>query len=505
MERHLACDVDAERRGAPASSLLLSVAAALLVLLVGSTCALLVPAGAGFDEPMHVARVEQLAHGRVLPQEVDLDEADRTLVGPSSDDYVGYGGQTDAALYDLVARGNKSFFQDEDREPYQLPTWEDPRLATEAQMGESTVTWLFPNTAINSPACYLPHIVGYWVASLLGLGPAAIVISMRLAGVLTLAASTLLCMRLLPVGGRLVALVALLPTSLTVNSMVTADLMTYVFVTVYLSCIVRMLLGDGARRREWALLWLSLLGICLSKVTYAPFGLLLFALPVASPAYRAPRALGMLAAIGFSSLAAFGLWYSVIHDVNTGLIWSADIDPTAQQAWVLSNPLAFLGLMLMGLLGADTLALSMWTSYTGLVTAVWPTVLALLVVFSVELCSARLARSGVRRSLIFCGFLAVVCAIVVVLVYLALYLQFNAPGAATIKGVQTRYFLPVALVLYLIALFVSRAATLRMAGDDAVRTDNVSASPAIMGDVLVLVALVTLSALNLFSFFWTCF
>ena len=161
--------------------------------------------------------------------------------------------------------------------------------------------------------------------------------------------------------------------------------------------------------------------------------------------------------------------------------------------------------MLMGLLGADTLALSMWTSYTGLVTAVWPTVLALLVVFSVELCSARLARPGVRRSLIFCGFLAVVCAIVVVLVYLALYLQFNAPGAATIKGVQTRYFLPVALALHLIALFVSRAATLRMAGDDAVRTDNVSASPAIMGDVLVLVALVTLSALNLFSFFWTCF
>lgn len=89
MERHLACDVDAERRGAPGSSLLLSVAVALLVLLVGSTFALLVPAGAGFDEPMHVARVEQLVHGRVLPQEVDLDEADRTLVGPSSDDYVG--------------------------------------------------------------------------------------------------------------------------------------------------------------------------------------------------------------------------------------------------------------------------------------------------------------------------------------------------------------------------------------------------------------------------------
>lgn len=483
----------------------LACAVAMLVLIVGSVFALLVPAGAGLDEPMHVARVEQLAHGEVLPQEVDIDEVDTTLVGPSSDDYAGYGGQTDAALYELVVRGSKSFFQGGDHDSYQFPTWEDPRFAVDAQMRESTVTWLFPNTAINSPVCYVPHVVGYWLASLLGFGPAATVVAMRLAGVLTLAAATLLCMRLLPVGGRFVGLIALLPTSLTVNSMVTADLMTYVLVVVYLTCIVRMLLGEGARRVEWTLLWVSLLGLCLAKVTYAPFGLLLFALPAANPAYRTPRALGMLAAIGFSSLTAFGLWYSVIGGVNTGFIWSADIDPAAQQAHVLGDPLGFLGLVLQGFLRVDALALSSWTPYTNYANASWPVVLPLLVVFAVELRSLCLDRSGARRGLVLCGFLAVVCAIVVVLVYLALYLQFSSLGATTIEGVQTRYFLPTVLAVYLIVLFATHAVTRRADGNASERAVDARASCVSSGDVLVLGALVALSAMTLCSFFWTCF
>lgn len=445
MERHLAQDVDVERRWAPGASLLLSVVVAVLVLVSGSAFALCTPAGAGLDEPMHVARVWQLAHGVVLPQEVDPEGLDASLVSPSSDRYVAYGGQTDAALYELVATGNRAYYGDADREPFSFPTWEDERFQLGGNLGEGEVTWLFPNTAINSPVSYAPHVLACWVSSALTSDPYAVVIAMRLAGVIVLSLATFGCMRLLPMGGRVFALVALLPLTVSVNSMVTADLMTFVCASVYFSCVMRMLWDGRAGRPVWGLLWASLLCLCLAKVTYAPFGLLLFLLPASDGAWRTRGSLVRIGVVGVTSLAAFVAWYLVIHDVNTGLMWSADIDPDAQVAFVAANPLVFLTALVKGIGNTDILGLSTSTAVSGIFSAAWMTVVPLVLIVACDLLEgARLRPHGGRAALFSVGTL-LTCSLIVVLVYLALYLQFTPPGEAAVKGIQKRYFLPIIL------------------------------------------------------------
>lgn len=434
----------------------LALAVALLALVAGVVLALLVPAGAGLDEPMHVARVEQIAEGVPLPQEVPAEGLETSLVAPSSDRYAAYGGKTDSALYELVARGNRTLYGSSGHAVrLTFPTWDDGRLRVDGQMGEGTVTWVFANTSINSPLSYAPHVVAYLVATLLTSSPLVVVLAMRLAGVVTYAAGCYLCMRLLPVGRRLFALVALLPQSLCVNSMVTADLMTFLCASVFVSCVLRVLWRDAAAPRDWALMWVSLFGLCLGKVTYAPFGLLLLALPAARASLRSPRSLGVIAAIGLSSLAAFVLWYLVVSDVNTGLMWSADIDPQAQASYVLSDPLAFLGRVADGVAGADLLALSPASSFNNVFTSSSLGAVCLAAAMLSEASTLRTAGRPDGRVLVVAGAsLAAVCAVIVLLVYLALYLQFNAPGAAQVEGVQTRYFLPLELPVYLALLIL---------------------------------------------------
>lgn len=431
-------------RGASLASSWLNLYVAALVLVLGLAFAFVVPAGAGLDEPMHVARTEQLAEGMLLPQRIESEGLEVSLVAPTSGRYQAYGGQTDAALYELVARGTQSYYgEDADSSRgYSFPTWTDERLLVEGEMGEGTVTWIFSNTSINSLVSYLPHVIGYGVGTLLSSSPVFVLLSMRVAGVVTLALTVWACMSLLPVGRRLFAFVALLPSTVAVNSMVTADLMTFACVSLYVSCLVRMIWLDRAGRLEWGVLWASLFGLCLAKVAYAPFGLLLFLLPALSPTWRSPRCLVRLGVIGVTSLAGFLVWYLIVHDVNTGLMWSSKIDPDAQLSFVLSNPLTFLGVVVQGLLGADLLVMSSWTAFTHLVGATWPTALTLAVAMATECLGLRDRRLGLRRALTFSLVVLAVASLACLLIYLALYLQFNPPGATMVDGIQTRYFLP---------------------------------------------------------------
>ena len=115
-----------------------AVFVAALAFVVGALYALCVPVGAGPDEPMHVARVEQLAEGQLLPLVVDTNDLDTTLVAPTSDRYVAYGGETDAALYELLVQGDLTYSgiaAGLDSEDLAFPTWEDARLSTDAEMG----------------------------------------------------------------------------------------------------------------------------------------------------------------------------------------------------------------------------------------------------------------------------------------------------------------------------------------------------------------------------------
>ena len=422
----------------------------MLTLICGSVIALSLPAGAGLDEPMHVARVEQISEGKFLPVRVSSEGLDTTLVSPSSDEYDLYGGETDTALYELMVTGNLSFYDEDGHQLYDFPTWDDPALASDGVMGEASVTWLFPNTAVNSPLSYLPQVVGYLLATLFSAGPLIVILTMRLCGVLAYAVGSLLCILLLPVGRRLFGLVAVLPQSVAASAVVSADSMSFVFASILVASIVRMLWCESVGRGTWVALAISTLCLCLAKTTYVPFGLLLPMLPLLRRDFRTPRRLVVVGVIGTVSLLAFVLWYLRVAGVNTGVMWSSKIEPDEQLRLVLQDPCAFLGAALSTLLKTDVLALSSATPYSGNVSsASWIVVIALLLAFAPEVLELERRRVDGRVSVGLAAGLAALSALIVLLIYLAMYLQFTPLGNEVVKGVQTRYFTPLVFPMLL--------------------------------------------------------
>ena len=414
----------------------------VLWLIAATTIAIVAPLGAGFDETMHIARVSQLAHGVILPQEVSYDEIDPSAAAqPPTDEYTLYGGTEDVAIQELAKVGNVSFqTADLANEPYVFPWWNDARFSDAGDVGEAEMTWAFPNTAINSPVAYLPYVVGFLASSLLAQSPVIIGIVTRLCGILFFGAAIALAIRLAPAGKWLIAAVALTPLSLLDHSFVTADMMTFVAVTLFVVGVMRLVARPVPSRADWGLVAASGCVVALAKLTYLPLGLVLFLVPVLRKDQRDRRTWTRIALVCIAALALFGLWYLQIKDVNTGAMWSDAVDPAAQGAFVLSNPLRYLYLFVRQLFSTDCLALE------APFNVMYPSWLTVLVYVAALCADARsfatlCAPWGSRRTVV-SGLLSGVWLLVGFLISLALYLQFTPVGSLEVAGVQSRYYLP---------------------------------------------------------------
>ena len=419
-------------------------------LVAASVIAIFTPLGAGFDEPAHLARVSQVAHGVILPQEVSFDEISPTAsVVPPTDAYTLYGGTEDEALQEFARAGNMSFQTgDLASEPYAFPWWTDARFQLDVEFGESDVTWAFPNTSINIPVVYLPYVVGFLLGSLTG-NMALIGIVTRLCGVVFFGFCVSLAIRRIPVGKWLLAAVALSPLSLLDHSFVTADMMTFSAIAVFLASVLRLLDPNEASDLDWALAGVSGCVVAVAKLTYLPFGLLLFLVPALRADARDRTTWTRIAIICAAALGLFFLWYLQIRDVNTGAMWSDEVDPQAQTAFVLSVPMRYLGIYVKQLLSVDCLTLG---AHFSIAYPTWLTALGYVASLAADVGGALRWAAGLgRRRALVSLFLAVVWLIVGFLIVLALYLQFTPVGALEVDGVQNRYFLPLVTPL-LIAL-----------------------------------------------------
>ena len=398
---------------------------------------------------MHIARAEQIARGGVLPQEVSIDDIDTSIVGVV-DAYKGYsiyGGETDTAIYELLAKG-ALYRNSEHSGAIVFPGWNHPELSVTTRVGESTTTWAFPNASLNSPLAYLPHIIGYWLARLVTDSPWATIALMRVFGVVAYGAIAYTAIGKIPIAKWLLFAIAISPNAVLSNSLVSADTMTVSLSFLFIAMIVRFCMSDFvAQKSDWILLGLSLCSLGLLKLPYVCLGLLLPLIVVVNKKYRDKVSLARFAAIGMLTLALLFLWQSCTSGVQSYVIWGdTGTDSTAQIRSMLAHPFS----------AAKAICGTFMTGSFGLLAdpknpklPVWP-VIALF--FCAFLCESRRRPVVECRNVIAYAFFAVsmlgslvVCA--------ALYLTFTEVGGSAVKGVQPRYYLPF-LLLALIALYM---------------------------------------------------
>lgn len=463
---------------------------------------LMLPPGAGMDEANHISRTNQLAAGQLTAYPVGVAEGELT-----GDSAVLYGGSVDKGLYEATEKCGNTF---RNASRYSLPPWNSQNMGTEERLGQGSVEAVFSNTAVYSPLVYAPYVVGFWAANLFSLNVYSAVVLMRLCGLLVYLATFFLAIRFIPFGKWAILFIGLIPQVLIGSCCVSADNMSNCASLFFIVCFMLLICGDAQpSRRRWAVLLVSCVALALVKMTYFPLTLLLFFSPIWNKSLRHRRQMLIIGGIFIVSACVFLAWYLLIRNINTGAMWVSflgrTIDPESQKAAILERPLRFLYVLGTSILNQGYFSFGMFgpidyrRDYNSSGTFSILLLVLVLVYFDRREHPGRglSRRPGTFLLASYGLFLMVTIAI-----YLALYLQFNAPGSSAIEGVQSRYFIPLLPLLLLPLALLSYRLQFRngspaeVDGSKALRTVR----PTIFACIVVFLAIQELLAVNALAY-----
>jgi uncharacterized membrane protein len=304
----------------------------------------------------------------------------------------------------------------------------------------------FPNTAMHSPHLYLPQAGGIALGRLVGYPPIASVYMGRFFNLLVWTYLVYLAIRITPIGKWVFLLLALTPTSLFQSSSLSADAMTNGLSILLIALFFRYAYGDGKKKSILPSIFLLTLLVAISKLYF--FLVFLFLL-VPKDRFRDRKTywtvfslLLLLTAITVAS------WAYIVR--NLYIPFRTGILPKDQISYVLRHPIAYLVIcwrtLLMhgkyymmsfvGRLGHFPLGLPGWL--------VWIHVSVLIVVAAI----ADVSDVAVSpREKVLLGAVSLLGTFWILFVQ---YLSGTLVGAPLIDGVQGRYFIPIAPLVFLL-------------------------------------------------------
>lgn len=402
----------------------------------------------GADEEAHIARAEQVAEGYFLPQKINIYEADMRIVGVQEKNYdlEFYGGKTDTALYELLTRRYAPIYnQGIDELDIAFPYWTDERYQVDMRLGEANTVWAFSASTIYSPICYLPHALGFIVAFALKSPPVIAVILMRLFGTLAFGFLIRFAIKITPICKHCVFLIAILPNSIAVNTMVSADTMTTACTILFISYCLKFIISfSNVTKLDWLGLGLSICCVSLLKMPYIVFGLLIVYIFLHHKLWKDKQSTLRILVIGFSSLLLFIIWMTIINNVDIQAISAQqNVDSKSQINFILSHPINSLK-SVCNLLTETDLGITQMIAYTVTGVPIWIVAFGLMLssMLDVQYCPLIKNRS------IFSAILLGLSILTAILIVLALYISFTPVGASKVEGVQSRYFIPLLLPIF---------------------------------------------------------
>jgi uncharacterized membrane protein len=295
----------------------LPLAFLVLSFVVGTFLVFTQPPGQGLDEAAHFYRVWTLAQG--------------TIVAPSQHAHAGgYVPQCIAEYFNRFATEAYS------RRSFSINQyWHSPLGCSHKQVFVN-----FQNTAIDGPISYAPSIVA--VAILRGIGASLPVIFFggRFASLVAFVLIFYLAIRLIPRGKQVLFVLGLLPTMLLLASSYSADPMTIALAVLSVSLTMRCCLAPEKNGWAYLLLFLTLLGLSLTKNSMALFAPLLLMVPATVIHRRRHARLIQIAAV-VAVVVIAGLWYLAIRNVLSQTVLLYGLNPPVQLRSVLHHPFGY--------------------------------------------------------------------------------------------------------------------------------------------------------------------
>jgi uncharacterized membrane protein len=367
------------------------------------------------DEPLHMARAVQVAHGG--------------LVGYRA--WTTSGGDSDAAIYAAYTPVQHAAMQ-----PAEHLSRADLAASNAVNWSPRTAYTSFPNTAQYPPWFYLPDAAAYWAGRALGLSINHTLLLSRAANALLF---TLMATAALAIARRarpLLLAVLILPTTLSLACSASQDALMQGACALAVAWLDRIVsAGREAATAEALAITVLLACIGMARPPYAAFLL----------------ALGLLARQPWRPLlryalpaAAIVLAWCLLVALHTS-VRLGGADPARQLALLYAHPFAGPGLVLATL---RQFALEWWVQFIGVLG--WtdtrlPHAYILAATASVVLAAVASCAGPARSPWLPAAALAAAFAAILVLQYLA----WTWPGQTVITGILGRYFTPFAMLLAL--------------------------------------------------------
>ncbi|MEZ3488392.1 MAG: DUF2142 domain-containing protein [Lachnospiraceae bacterium] len=258
-----------------------------------------------------------------------------------------------------------------------------------------------------------------------------------------------------PIGKRLLMVIGMMPIMIFQSTTYTYDVTVIAFITLATCILIReLILSDNIFRYRWrTFFFVSIIIGCLPKAIYAP--LMLCGLFFGKEKFYSDKDRKLFKGIlilGFGALMLSFVLPALISPEQIGDIRGGDTDGVGQMHYIFGQPVSYAIVLIRNivnslgeyLLGQDFCHFA----YLGMGELSIMVAVLLVGVVLTDKYSDNIATRTVLTIKVKIGILFSI-AVVIALIWTALYLDFTEVGNSVISGVQPRYYLPFLFLFYM--------------------------------------------------------
>ena len=395
----------------------------LIILTFGIPTVLLIPPGAGYDEEDHLVRVWELAALSFIPAQMSAREMRYPIMFRD----LAYRQQSVAGIVD------PDFWQ---------------RYAGTSLYERGYVHREINTKSVYSPALLLPQAIMMRFGRQADLPALSLFYLCRFASLSSYLILSWLAIRWIPFGEWILLVLATSPMALFQAATISPDAISNGIGFLFIAGCLRVAESKEIGWREWGSLIILIFLLFLAKLNLLPLILLPFLLIPASR-FINKRMYAFLLGITITLFLTEVAGWNIITSTRLDPLLANDANLTVQTQYILSHPLLFLQIVLMDFLANGLVYFQEWINGYGYYY--WTPPLVVSIFFLLSLAAAIWIASSTDRvnrkfRIVFiltfvAGYLATIA---------SLYLTFTPVGSDQIFGVQGRYFIPLALLLFLV-------------------------------------------------------
>jgi uncharacterized membrane protein len=395
----------------------------LLLLIFGVPMAVLIPPGAGYDEEDHLVRVWELSGFSFLPGQL----SPRELQYPILFRDFAYRQQGSSGIID------SEFWQ---------------RYARASLYEDGFVRREIDTKSVYSPALLLPQAITMRVLGRTEALPALIAFyASRLASLLSYLVLVWLAIRWMPFGKWILLVLALSPIALFQAATLTPDAISNGLGFLFIAGNLRAAKLEKLDWKQVGTLILLVFLLFLTKLNLLPLILLpLLIVPPSKFTARGTYASLLITIVVFFLIEVVG--WNVIAAARSAPLLANEADPGAQLAYMAGHPFAFLQTLFKDFMTNGLMYFQGWVNGYGYYYWSPPQVVSMF--FLLGLGFVLLfdsTREQVNRKFHIAFILVFIAGYLATII--SLYATFTPVGADQVLGVQGRYFIPLALPLFL--------------------------------------------------------